>query len=149
MRRLINIITEAEGFPRPSVLYHGSRPENVASILEHGLKKDNDDSWKHFGKGVYLALDAGHAKGYGEAVFEIDVSKLDSRALVPDDDDLYSYFDGVWGDENEGNYGPDEHRPDGIFNATWIDSLRICGQCQYLGDIPVEAISMVTAPTVV
>lgn len=140
MRHLINLVESAE-FP---ILYHGTKLELLDEIMKHGLTPDRDTSTFEFGPGVYLASDQDIAKSYGPLIFAVDLSMLKLRLMVPDDWELRDYFDGAWGDGTEGDYGIDEVKPTGIFEATWIDSLRICGQCKYQGVIPPAALTVLT-----
>jgi hypothetical protein len=135
-----------ESFRTPKVLYHGSKPELLTKIKKEGLTAETDVSWREFGKGVYLALTAEVARQYGPLVFAVSVSKLDQHKLGPDDDELAAYFRGEWGDDDDSDDAEDDYRPSGIHEATWLDSLRICQQCQYLGDIPPAALRVLPPP---
>ena len=65
--------------------YHGTNPKNVESILKHGLKVNNpveglrgqipDEYLEDYGHptGVYLTDDLETARGYGDAVFAVDL----------------------------------------------------------------------------
>lgn len=138
-----NFIKLVENMSVPSVLYHGTKASNHEFIEQNGLIKEMDQSWREFGEGIYLTNSAETARQYGEVVYTIDVTQLNTRLMVPDDYELKDYFDGVWGDGTEGDYEDHEERPSGIYEATWLDSLRICSQCQYLGNIPPSALAIV------
>ena len=129
-----------ENLWRKSVLYHGTRPDRLASVLAHGLKKRWDTSYRleEFGPGIYLTDNIEIATSYGPVVLEIDMYQLYDRYLAPDDYELVDYFAGEWGD-----YDPEADGPHGVFECSWLDSLAICHQCKYLNDIPPEAITVV------
>lgn len=67
--------------------YHGTNTHNVESILKHGLKANNpveslrgqipDEDLDDYGHptGVYLAEDIDTARGYGDAVFAVDLPR--------------------------------------------------------------------------
>lgn len=139
MRHFIRLI-ETASYP---VLYHGTAEKWREDILRSGLLHTMDVSYTEFGPGVYLTDLHEVASNYGPLVLAIDMTKLNSRLLSPDDYELRDYFEGAWGDGSEGGYRDDELRPTGIFEASWEDSLRICNQCKYLGDIPPTAIKIV------
>lgn len=140
MRNWINL---TESMTTPTILYHGTKARNREAIEKCGLTAKSDVSWNEFGAGVYLANTIEIAEGYGEVIFAVDLGMLNMRNMVPDDHELRDYFNSEWGDGSEGEYEDHETRPDGIFEASWLDSLRICGQCQYVGDIPAEALKLV------
>ncbi len=145
MRSFITIVEEISSpEPKPTVLYHGTRPENLETIMREGLLREHDTSWKHFGEGVYLGTED-VARGYGSILLSIDLTKLNERLLVPDDHDLYDIFAGdVEGTDVANDYDwPEGGAPSGIFECDWLDSLKIVGQCQYLGDIPASALRIV------
>lgn len=128
----------------PLILYHGTKSALLPMIQQHGLTAETDTSWQEFGPGIYLSDQIESAENYGDVVLAIDVSMLDPRNMVPDDYELRDFFDGAMEQPvdqalAELGYDPDT-APSGIYEASWLDSLRICHQCQYLGDIPPAAI---------
>lgn len=136
MRNWITLI-ERNSISAPLYLYHGTDPDNRESILKTGLDPEHDTSWQEFGEGVYLTDDISTARNYGSCVFRVVVSDLDHSRLVPDDQDLSAIFRGelIGGyDPTEFGYDPEE-APSGIHECSWLDSLKIVQQCQYLGHI--------------
>jgi RNA:NAD 2'-phosphotransferase (TPT1/KptA family) len=61
---------------RPKKLYHGTKPENMQSILRSGLKiqalTGTDSTY------IYTALTKEEAKKWGTIIFEIKVIKTDN-----------------------------------------------------------------------
>jgi len=131
----MTLLCEAR-FKTPKVLYHGTKPTLLRKIKQQGLTAKSDTSWQEFGAGVYLALNVEKAREYGNLVFAVDLSQIDHRNLVPDDHELRDHYQAEDGDEAD-----DE--PTGIHEASWLDSLRITSQCQYLGDIPPSALKII------
>lgn len=61
------------------ILYHGTKKENVESILLNGFSIDKQgENGSHFGNGVYLATTKKRARLYGKHVItvEADISNL-------------------------------------------------------------------------
>jgi len=128
----------------PRVLYHGTKPENLGSIMEHGLTAKSDDSWREFGRGVYLTNLIETASQYGPTILSVDLTQLGLNKMRPDDSDLVDYFETridpnyEHSDEILDTKGPQE-----IHECDWLDSLRLVNQCQYIGDIPASALNIV------
>jgi hypothetical protein len=125
-------------FRAPRTLYHGTDPKLLPMIQKEGLLMVKDTSWIEFGAGVYLAMTIEQARSYGSIVLAVKVLQLDKGRLAPDDYELRDHFQ----NDQDGD-DKDEDGPTGIYEATWLDSLRIVGQCQYLGDIPPSALTVV------
>ena len=57
-------------FGEPRMLYHGTKPEFVAAILETGFR---NAGVANYGPGIYFTTDRAHAEHYGSSVFECEV----------------------------------------------------------------------------
>ena len=66
-------------------MFHGTKLENVDNILKKGLRPrrppsmgfDDEGNYSDaYPRGVYLTDDLEHASAFGDAVFEVDHSKL-------------------------------------------------------------------------
>lgn len=124
---------DAGGVP----LYHLTDAARAASIRELGLDPEASREPAFRGRHIYLSHDARHALAYENhhgdwrgrpVLLRISSSELDPALLGPDDVDLPDLL------EQEGNGRQ-------WSDVSWVDSLRISGQCTYAGVIPASAIS--------
>lgn len=136
---------------KPRYLYHGTARKNLDDILKNGLKAGASESHIEWTHAVYLACDAATAKGYsghkGEkdwVVLRIDTQKLRESELRPDDYD----FPDLWGRGSmwEESSIPTEikERYESWAYCPWYISLEYTCQVAYLGDIPPDAITVVS-----
>lgn len=129
---------------RYNVLYHGTKAKYVPEILRGGLSAAKSKSSL---QAVFLTDDVGMARNYtlmdmekGDkpVVLRIDVSKLDKDKLGPDNYELQQFLDGEMGDV------PEELEGMSWDDLSWEESLQYVNQAAYHGDIPPEAIHVVS-----
>ncbi len=151
----------------PKFLYHGTSKYNALAAMSHGLKprgKNGQSNWTHSIESspdnVYLtdtypsyfainAIDTnelGQENGVEAAVLQIDVSRLNLRHLVPDEDVLEQAgrgHDRIEGDmiRRTRHYRKLVKQYKGT--DVWTESLQAMGTCAHIGIIPPEAISRV------
>ena len=145
-------------------LYHGTSGAHRASILRKGLRPRGErklGQWQHSvpsnARSVYLtsaypmhfAFNA-EPPSTTFVIFEIETERLDTFFLLPDEDVLEQAgrkHDNIPGDMKERTLYYRDEIERWLGSDAWQRSLKAMGTCQYLGTIPVEAISrMVEIP---
>ncbi len=136
-------------------LYHGTSEPAARRILAEGIKPrgNRKGNWKIrssrervYLTDCYAAAFAQHAArgGKGWALVEVDISRLDTTLLLPDEDFLEQVgrrFDRVPGEmeERTAHY----RKEAGCFCSEWKECLRSLGTVAYAGVVPLAAISRV------
>jgi hypothetical protein len=136
------------------LIYHGTRVENISSILRLGLlpRMSENSSWHNLPSrddAVYLSnafapFYAHHCDMSMGSLVEIDLGFLGQNYLCPDEDFLeQSHKNLDVGDTIEERTGwfRDNLKS---FQHLWQDSLQELGNCCYIGTIPLSAISRIT-----
>lgn len=119
---------------KPDYLYHITPASNISEILNNGLLMNKSKSSL---SACFLALYEDIAKNYSLMYYEkcillkINTSFLKEDLLSPDNYELQEFLEKS---NNEFNHWSE---------CSYLDSLKICGQVAYFGDIPPEAISII------
>ena len=101
-------------------MYHGTRPENVQSIMKHGFKPSSDGM---LGRGVYLSSNIRKARRYGRAIFVVWVKLGKTKAIDSQNHPMRTswsrYYDSAWVPANCGM------TPSGLTETCVFDPDRI------------------------
>ena len=137
----------------PRFLYHGTRINNLESVLASGLRPRGEapSNWKKQPSRpdcVYLSTNQGfaHGKSHDEngrvAVFEVELASLNKRLLYPDEDYVADYLAHQPGSrETYHDLLPQVLSCIGSYKKYWRLSISEMGSVAHRGPIPVQAIT--------
>lgn len=134
-------------------IYHGTRGSNIPSILRDGIIPMGKTNWPEFPSAPgFVYLTSVYAPYFAGCVsddepwgiVEIDLGKLDTENLYPDEDfiEQATRGSGVHGAPG-GIKDRTEFFRDKIleYRSSWPASLQFMGVCSYRGTIPAKAIT--------
>lgn len=145
-------------------LYHGTAARHLPKVLKHGLKPrgKGKGNWEHtvmsrpdavyltVAYSLYYALTATKKSEREAVIFEVDSSKLNPFRLCPDEDFLAQAaqvgapaFKDIKEQYDNDLLKMTAHFRDELeeYSDDWEASVKHMGNCCFIGNIPVEAIT--------
>ncbi len=136
------------------LIYHGTRVENIPSILTKGLlpRYSQISNWNDlpsredvvYLSDAYAPFYAHHCNIRSGALIEIDLNCLNQELLYPDEDFLEQFFQNIEAGDDINNRTAWFKNNLTSFQTFWNKSMESLGNCCYRGEIPLCAISRIT-----